>query len=68
MSEDILRDLFVIECMQLETFIKGYISTGFSDREVLAVISRIVAEIILKQENPNGAFAQYIDAIKDYLI
>jgi hypothetical protein len=59
------RDLFVSECMRLETFIRMYISTGFSDREVCSVLIHLTKELLSRQDDPEAARQQFIESLME---
>jgi hypothetical protein len=66
MGDDFFKDLFVLECKTLETFVKMYANMGSSDREQISVFSKIIAEIISRQEDPEGALKQFLTCMEDY--
>jgi hypothetical protein len=57
------RDLFVSDCIKLETFIRMSMSTGYSDREVCAVFLILLKELFGRQKSPEEAKKQFIDQL-----
>jgi hypothetical protein len=65
MDEECIINLFSAECIRLDQFIRMYCATGFSDREICAVLGQILKEVISRQEDPKGALAQIICVLQD---
>lgn len=63
-NDDHVKNLFVSDCIRLETFIRMYCSTGYSDREICSVLSKILKEVVKRQLNPIGAMDQLIENLK----
>ena len=61
---DTEKELFIAECMRLETFIRTHSST-YSDRAVAAVLLTMLKEIIKRQLNPDKAINQLISALRE---
>lgn len=55
---DFCRDLFGSNCINLDPFMKMYCSAGYSDREVVDVLCKLIKKIIEKQSNPKLAMNQ----------
>jgi hypothetical protein len=62
--EDYKINLFNSECIRLDTFIRMYCSTGYSDREICSVLSQILKELVKSQPDPAGAMDQLIEQLK----
>jgi hypothetical protein len=65
MNDEQEIQLFVSECLRMDTFIRMYISTGYSDREISSVLSKILKDIIERQPDPQGALEQIIQILSE---
>lgn len=57
-------EFFISSCIRLETSVRMYCATGFSDREICSVLSKILKETMNRQEDPKGALDQLIHFLR----
>jgi hypothetical protein len=64
MEEEQEKNLFISDCIRLETFIDMYCQTGYSDREICSVLTTILKRVTDRQADPQGALEQVIETLK----
>lgn len=66
MIDDIAKESEVSQCMQFETYITCYLSSGVSNKVAMCVFMIFIREILMNQSDPEQGINNLIKEIKSW--